>query len=191
MLTQCTSSTTTKPTPAACSASTKLVLPQPLRGRVQQPVPALGEPGDAPRGLLGRQRRVDERRHRCQLRRQLVHLVLHERDERRQHERRTRPEHRRELVRERLAGARRHQRERVRTGDGCADDPLLPGPEGREAEVPLEGGEQLAHPNECTVAVGRPRAVSGADPPRVRAESVTNVCRWIGRARSARLRPAR
>ena len=84
-------------------------------------------------------------------RRQLVDLVLHQRDQRREDERRLRPQHCGELVGERLPGARRHQRERVAALDGRADDVLLAGPEVVEAEeICAVGAWQIAHANECT-----------------------------------------
>ena len=109
-------------------------LPEPLGRDVEEPVAALGRCAQ-PRGRLVRvERRVDQRRLRRDLRRQLVDLVLHQRDQRREDERRRRPEHRRELVGERLARARRHQRERVAAVDGGADDLLLAGAEVLESE---------------------------------------------------------
>ena len=85
---------------------------------------------------------------------QLVDLVLHQRDQRREDERRLGPQHRRELVGERLAGAGRHQRERVAALDGGADDLLLAGPEVGEAEELAQAGAEIAHPNECTGRIG-------------------------------------
>ena len=109
-------------------------LPQALGRGVDEAGLARGHTREPRRRLLRRERRVDEGRGRGDLRRQLVHLVLHQRDERREHERRLGTEHRGELVRERLPGAGRHQRERVAPGDRGAHDVLLPGPEGVEAE---------------------------------------------------------
>ena len=109
-------------------------LAQTLRGGVEEPVAPVRDPAQPSRRLVRLERGVDQRRLRGDLGRQLVHLVLHQRDQRAEHERRSRPEHRRELVGERLAGARRHQRERVAALDGRADDLLLPRPEGGEAE---------------------------------------------------------
>ena len=66
----------------------------------------------------------------------------------------SRPQHRGELVGERLAGAGRHQRQRVAALDGGADDLLLPGPEVVEAEETLEVGPEIGHANECTERIG-------------------------------------
>ena len=109
-------------------------LPQTLRCRVDEPRVPGRHPGEARRRLLDGERGVDEGRGRGDLRRQLVHLVLHQRDQRREDERRLGTEHRGELVRERLPGAGRHERERVAACDRGAHDVLLPGPEGVEAE---------------------------------------------------------
>ena len=85
--------------------------------------------------------------------RKLVDLVLHQRDERREDERRRGSQHRRELVRERLARAGGHQRERVAAGERGAHDLLLPGAEVVEPEVLAQRGAEVGqrHPNECTV----------------------------------------
>ena len=80
--------------------------------------------------------------------RQLVHLVLHERDQRRQDERRLGTEHRGELIRERLSRAGRHERERVAAGDRRAHDVLLPGPEGVEAEELAQRCDEIGQAGE-------------------------------------------
>ena len=104
----------------------------------------------------GVERGVDEGRGGGDLRRELVHLILHQRDQRREDERRGGAQHRRELVRERLAGARRHERERVAPVERGADDGLLPGAEVVEPEVLPQRRAKVGHrhPNECTGATG-------------------------------------
>ena len=82
----------------------------------------------------------DERGGGGDLCRQLVDLVLHQSDQRREDERRLGSQHRRELIGEGLARARRHQRERVTARDRCLDHLLLPGAEVGEAEEPLKLG---------------------------------------------------
>ena len=76
-------------------------------------------------------------------RRQLVDLILHQRDQRREDERRLGPQHRRELVGERLARAGGHQRERVAALDGRAHDLLLAGPELVEPEQSSQLGPEI------------------------------------------------
>ena len=127
-------------------------LAEPLGCDVEEPVAALGRRAQPRRGLVRVERGVDQRRLRRHLGRQLVDLVLHQRDQRREDERRRRPQHRRELVGERLARARRHQRERVAAIDGRADDLLLAGAEVLESEQPSECGLELAHASESTDA---------------------------------------
>ena len=123
-----------------------------------------GHTGEARRRFLRRERRVDEGRRRGDLRRQLVHLILHERDQRREHERRLRTEHRRELVRQRLPGARRHECERVPPGDRRAHDVLLPGPEGVEAEGLAQRCDEIGQAREYCSGLGRPLCRFGANP---------------------------
>jgi hypothetical protein len=69
---------------------------------------------------------------------QLVHLVFHEGDERRDDERQARQDHGGELITERLSGARRHDGENVPAGEHRAHELFLSRPEGR---VPEEPGE--------------------------------------------------
>jgi hypothetical protein len=65
---------------------------------------------------------------------QLVALVLHERDEGRDHQRQPREQQRRELVAEGLAGARRHQRQRRPAGEHVVDRLLLAVAQALQAE---------------------------------------------------------
>ena len=65
------------------------------------------------------------------------------RDQRRHDDRQPRPRQRRQLEAERLAAARRQQREHVLARQRVADDLLLQGPKGREAEVLLQQRQQL------------------------------------------------
>ncbi len=129
-------------------------LPQPLRCHVEHPVAAFGHPAQPSCRLVRAERGVDQRRLLRHLRRQLVDLVLHQRDQRREDECRRRSQHRGELVGERLAGAGRHQRERVAAVHGGADDLFLAGAEVLESEQPCQCGLQLAHANECRERIG-------------------------------------
>ena len=123
---------------------------EPLGGRVQQS----GSPGDdvieSASGLVCLERGVDERRCCSDLGRELIDLILHQRDQRRENERRLGAQHRGELVGERLAGSRRHQRERVAAVDGSAHDLFLAGSEVREAEELVQAWPQVVHANKCT-----------------------------------------
>ncbi len=132
----------------------EVALPQAFGRHVEQAVAPLRR-GTQPRGRFVRiERGVDQRRLGRDLGRQLVDLVLHQRDQRREHERRRRPQHRGELVRERLARAGGHQGEGVAAVDRGADDLLLAGPEVGESEQALKRGPELAHANECTERIG-------------------------------------
>ena len=79
---------------------------------------------------------------------QAVHLVLHQRDERRNDHRQPRLEQRRRLEAERLAAARRHHEQRVAAGEDRVHDLALVRPELRVAPVPgedvFEGGRKAA-----------------------------------------------
>ena len=133
-------------------------LPQALGRRVDEALVSGGHAGESRGRLLRRERGVDERRGRRDLRRELVDLVLHERDQRREDERRLGAQHRGELVRERLARAGRHERERVAACDRGAHDVLLPGPEGVEAEELAQRGEEIGQAREYRRRLGRPCA---------------------------------
>ncbi|HYE84737.1 MAG TPA: hypothetical protein VEA16_00175 [Vicinamibacterales bacterium] len=66
---------------------------------------------------------------------QLVDLIFHQRDERRDHDRHAREQDGGQLVTQRLSGSCRHHREHVVTGEDRIDDALLPGPEMQMTEV--------------------------------------------------------
>jgi hypothetical protein len=69
---------------------------------------------------------------------QRVDLVLHQRDQRRDHDPDAVADQRRDLVAQRLAAAGRHQHQRVATADDVADDLLLATPERVVAEDPAQ-----------------------------------------------------
>ena len=108
-----------------------------LRRDVEKTPPAgervLEDPLPVPRG----HERVNRRR-RDAAAGELVHLVLHERDERRDDERRARQHQRRELEAERLAGARGHDGEEIPPRERRPHDLFLARAEGPVAEVTLE-----------------------------------------------------
>jgi hypothetical protein len=69
---------------------------------------------------------------------QRVHLVLHQRDQRRDHHASPGPDQCRDLVAQRLAAAGRHQHEGVPARDDVLDDLALPAAEIRIAEHAVE-----------------------------------------------------
>ena len=69
---------------------------------------------------------------------QRLHLVLHERDQRRDDHPGARPDQRRNLVAQRLAAAGRHQHERVVAGDHMRDDRFLVAAERLVPENPVQ-----------------------------------------------------
>ena len=82
---------------------------------------------DSARGRI--QRRVEERRAHAELA-QRLHLVLHQRDQRRDHDRRALAQQRRQLVAQRLAAAGGHEHQRVAAAGDVRDD-LAPARRGR------------------------------------------------------------
>ena len=159
-------------------------LAQPLRCDVDEPLLARPDARESRGRLLPGERRVDEGRGRRDAGRKLVHLILHERDERRENERRLGPEHRGELVRERLAGPGGHERERVPAVDRSAHDLLLTGSERVESEELAKRGGQVVQAREyreaarCRARPGRRRALRVARSWRSGRALVT-VRRWI------------
>ncbi len=99
-----------------------------------RPAPQRVEPGPL---LLDRHRRV-EGDGRNPPPRQRIHLILHQRDERRDHHRHTVEQARRELVDERLPRPGRHHDERIVPGHDRGDGLALPPPERLEPEVLAE-----------------------------------------------------
>ena len=115
---------------------------QALRGHVEQPVLARVQPAQPFPRFVGRERRIQERgRDAGGLQR--VHLVLHQRDQRRHHEGQPRAHQRRQLETERLPAARRQQREDIAPRQRIPDDLLLQRPERREAEIALQRNKQI------------------------------------------------
>ena len=130
-----------------------------LRRSEQERDPARGDRAEPRLDLVRRQGRVDDRGPLGDRRRQLVDLVLHQRDERREDDGGAGEEHRRELVGQRLARARRHERKGVAPGEGAADDLFLSGPEVVEAEELAQGRLQVCgHPGESRSGAGPLRA---------------------------------
>ena len=73
---------------------------------------------------IASRRRVQERRPHARLR-ERIDLILHQRDQRRDHDTGAGPQDCRDLIAQRLAAAGRHQHERVAAGDEVLDDGSL------------------------------------------------------------------
>src|SRR3954465_5419903 len=116
-------------------------------------------PGPAP--LLARQPAVDRRPlHPALL--ELVGLVFHQCDQRRDHDRGTAHLQRRQLVAERLAGAGRHDGERVAPGEHAFDDLALTRTQAAQAEAPPQQVLEAFHYFARTrMARSRPSRVVG------------------------------
>ena len=106
---------------------------QTLRGHVKQPDLAAGHPAPdldivaaALAGMNGARRNAGEI--------EGGDLIIHEGDERRDDHRQSAKHQRRQLIAQRLAGARGHDRQHRPAGEHMIDDPLLPRPEGIEPE---------------------------------------------------------
>ncbi len=87
-----------------------------------------------------------------------VDLILHERDERGNHNRQAVAQESGQLKTKRLSAARRHECKNIASGERVAHDLLLERPEGRVAEVLLEGvweGDAI-HPGEPVSSVSIP-----------------------------------
>jgi len=117
---------------------------QPLGRQVEQVQPALQESGLDQAALAGILGGVEEPGPDPE-RPQRVHLILHQRDQRRYHDADALPQQRRDLVAQRLAAAGRHQDERVTAGGDVIDDLLLRAPERVIAEDPAQHAQGLAH----------------------------------------------
>ena len=109
---------------------------QPFGRAVDQLVLAAADGLGARAPLLLRQRRVEERGAQPHLLHG-VDLILHERDQRRDHQREAH-QPRRNLIGERLAGAGRHHADAVAPGEDGVDDLLLPGAKRVVAEQALQ-----------------------------------------------------
>ena len=90
------------------------------------------------RPVLGRGQGAVQEKGRDAVFPELVHLVLHQGDERRDHDRQPGDRYGRDLVAEGLAPARRHDDQGVLFPQDMGDDLLLEGPEGVKAEDVLE-----------------------------------------------------
>jgi hypothetical protein len=112
-------------------------LVQRLGRHVQQFELAAAEPPQRVRALRIAQRRVEDGRPKAEAL-QPVHLVLHQRDQRRQHQDRAAQQLGRDLERQRLAGSGRHHPDAVAAGQDGVDDLALARPERLVAEPLLE-----------------------------------------------------
>ena len=130
----------------------KLRLPKPFRRDVQQPVPALGDFGVPPLTLFARERRVDERRFDSSGS-QRIHLVFHQRDQRRQHQRDSAPrqllivvrQQRGDLIAQRFSRTCRHDDQRVAAAENPVDDCGLRSAKGLEAKELVQCVNRFHH----------------------------------------------
>ena len=126
---------------------------QPFGGDVEELYVAVDAVVEGDVDLAGREPRVD--RHGGDVPRpEAVHLVLHQGDERRDDDAQPLAGHRRDLVGERFAAARGHERQRVAPLHGGADDLLLHGAERRESPVAAQGPVYLLAESVHTAKVG-------------------------------------
>ena len=137
----------------------KIAAQQPLGTDVEQ-VEFMGvQPRQHPAGRIGVQRGIVERRGHA-VRLQGIHLVLHQRNQRRDDDADAGPVQRGDLVAERLAAAGRHQHEGVPSGDQFLDDRLLVRAESGIAEDAAQRGVDVIREYAGGVHGGivRPRA---------------------------------
>ena len=116
---------------------------QPLRRHIEQIETAAMKLRQHPTGLPGRQGRVVVGRGHA-IGAQRIHLVLHQRDKRRDDNTYPGPMQRRYLVAERLAATGRHQHEGVLTAYQGIDDLLLVRAKGRIAEHTGKGFQRIS-----------------------------------------------
>ena len=117
---------------------------QPLGGGVEQLVLPLPQAAQASARVIRSERGV-EKSGRDSARRELVHLILHQRDERRDDDRQTITQQGWELKAERLSAARGQQREDVAARERIGNDLLLKRSEGLVTEDAFERGKQGRH----------------------------------------------
>ena len=117
---------------------------QTLRSEIEELVFTPQRRRQATVDLIGAERRVDEARGDAVILEQ-PHLILHERDQRRDHDAQPGLEHSRQLKAERLAAAGRHEREHVFARQHIAHDVLLAGTEMLESENAVQCCGQVGH----------------------------------------------
>ena len=121
-------------------------LDHPFRRHIQQLELPRPHPPRRLRCLLRRLGAVDEPR-RQPVSLQRIHLVFHQRDQRRNHQRQPRPRHRRQLVAQRLAAPGGHQRKTIPPRHHRPDDFLL---QRQKFVVSETGFQQFAHTAHCS-----------------------------------------
>ncbi len=107
---------------------------KPLRHHVEQPKLAGGHPLE-PVVLLRRRERAIDEAHRQTQRLELIDLVLHQRDQRRNHQRQPVESQRRQLVAEAFSAAGGHDAKTIVSGKNRRDHLLLPGAKRIEPEA--------------------------------------------------------
>ncbi len=141
---QCASSTAKSEMLDALQRLDEVVAAEALGRDVEQLELPAADARDALLLLLEVERAVDEGRGQA-ARVEGVHLILHQRDERRDDDRHAVAHQRRELEAERLAAARRHHDDRVVAGEDGLDDLALPLAKALEAKEFTERGQRLIH----------------------------------------------
>jgi hypothetical protein len=184
----------------------EVVAAEALGRDVEQLEVAAADARDALLLLLEVERAVDEGRGQAP-RVESVHLVLHQRDERRDDDRHALAHERRELEAERLAAARRHHDDRVVAGQHRLDDLALPLAKSLEPEELAERGVSVLH----VYCVSHRRAKERKIVPQTEGERSRGECRskgkggndvgrevepmspgsWLRRSRPRRVAPAR
>ena len=110
---------------------------QPFRRNVDKLVVPMRKAGETAAHLLGIERGIDVGRGNAAPL-QSVHLILHERNQGRNHQGRSRQEHRRQLVAKRFPGSRRHHNDGIATIDNMANRRQLSGPETLQLKIPAK-----------------------------------------------------
>ncbi len=119
------------------------LLAQPLGRDIDQLVATFGDATQPRRDLAAVERAMDRRCACGQRRRQVIDLVFHERDQRREHQCRAGQQQRGQLVGQRLAGAGRQHRQRGLAAQHLRDHGGLAGAEGVVTEVLAQGDHDL------------------------------------------------
>jgi hypothetical protein len=129
--------------PGAAQCVDEGLLAKPLGRDVDQLVATCGEPAQPRHDLLAIEAAMDRRGTAGEGRGQVVDLVLHQRDERREHQCRSRQQQRGELVGQRFAGPGRQHRQHSLAAQHPVDYGSLARAEGLEAEMRPQGGPCL------------------------------------------------
>ena len=175
---QCASSTTTRLTGRDATRSTKARIGEALGCREDDLRRARGERRFGRAELVGGDAAVELDGGDAELA-QLVALILHQRDQRRDDQRRSRQEQGGQLIAKRLAGAGRHHRERRLAGHHMADHRLLAVAQALQAEGLAQQAREARAPGGRCGAARRDERVSVM---RVGQEKQPSTARPAGKA---------